>query len=65
VHVLRGLLLGLFAFAAFFVILGTLIGRLGVFVSFTAAIATALAIQIGSLLVALSHRSRGPTARRS
>ena len=48
VEVLRGLLLGLFAFAAFFVVLGALIERAGVAAAFAAAIVTALAIQAGS-----------------
>jgi hypothetical protein len=49
VQVLRGLLLGLFSFGAFFLVLGGLIERLGVVGGFAAAIATALAIQAGSL----------------
>ena len=48
VEVLRGLLLGLFAFAGFFVVLGALIGRAGVAASFVAAVGTALAIQAAS-----------------
>jgi hypothetical protein len=49
VHVLHGLLLGLFSFAAFFLVLGGLIERLGVAGGFVAATAAALAIQAGSL----------------
>jgi len=49
VEVLRGLLLGLFSFAGFFVALGGLIERLGVTGGFVAATAAALAIQAGSL----------------
>jgi len=48
VAVLRGLLLGLFAFAGFFVVLGALIERTGLAVAFAAAIVSALAIQAGS-----------------
>jgi hypothetical protein len=49
VQVLRGLLLGLFSFGAFFLVLGVLIERLGVGGAFAAATATALAVQAGSL----------------
>ena len=49
VQVLRGLLLGLFGFAAFFLVLGLLIERAGIALAFTAAIATTLAIQAASL----------------
>jgi hypothetical protein len=49
VQVLRGLLLGLFSFGAFFLVLGGLIERLGVAGAFAAATATALAVQAGSL----------------
>ena len=48
VDVLRGLLLGLFAFAGFFVVLGALIEHAGVAAAFVAAIASALAIQAAS-----------------
>jgi len=49
IRVLRGLLLGLFAFAGFFVVLGAAIEPLGVAPAFAAAIVTALAIQAGTL----------------
>jgi len=49
VQVLRGLLLGLFSFWAFFLVLGGLIERLGVAGGFVAATIAALAIQAGSL----------------
>ncbi len=49
VAVLRGLLLGLFAFAGFFLALSALIERAGVGLAFAAAIAVALAIQAGAL----------------
>jgi hypothetical protein len=47
--VLRGLLLGLFAFTAFFLVLAALLERTGVALSFAAAIATAVALQAVSL----------------
>jgi len=50
-QVLRGLLLGLFAFAGFFAVLGVLIERVGVTASFLAAVAVALGLQAGSLRV--------------
>lgn len=52
-EVLRGLLVGLFAFAAFFVVLGTLIERTGVATAFAAAIVSALAIQTVSFALAV------------
>ena len=58
VEVLRGLLLGLFSFAGFFLVLGGAIERLGVAGGFVAATAAALAIQAGSLaFVVLPARS--------
>jgi hypothetical protein len=50
-HVLRGLLYGLFAFAGFFIILGLLLEKAGIAVSFFSAIFVALAIQGTSLLI--------------
>jgi hypothetical protein len=47
--VLRGLLLGLFAFAGFFLILAASIERVGIIPAFAAAVAVALALQAGSL----------------
>ncbi len=47
--VLRGLLLGLFAFAGFFLVLAGLIERVGIAPAFTGAIMTAFAFQAGSL----------------
>jgi hypothetical protein len=52
-EVLRGLLLGLFAFAAFFVVLGMLIERAGVAVAFAVAIVSALAVQAVSFGLAV------------
>jgi hypothetical protein len=52
-EVLRGLLLGLFAFAVFFVVLGMLIERAGVAVAFAAAIVSALAVQAVSFAIAV------------
>lgn len=49
VRVLRGLLLGLFAFAGFFFVLALLIERAGIAPAFAAAIATALVLQAGAL----------------
>jgi hypothetical protein len=48
VQVLRGLLVGLFSFAGFFLVLGGVIERLGVAGGFTAATAAALVIQAAS-----------------
>ncbi len=45
IRVLRGLLLGLFAFAGFFAVLGATLERCGVAAAFLAATTTALAIQ--------------------
>jgi hypothetical protein len=50
VQVLRGLLIGLFAFAGFFAVLAMTIERLGIAASFGAATLVALAIQGGSLM---------------
>jgi hypothetical protein len=57
VQVLRGLLLGLFSFAGFFLVLGGLIDRLGIAGGFAAATAAALAIQAASLNLVLAPRS--------
>ena len=56
VAVLRGLLLGLFAFAGFFLALSALIDRAGVGLAFAAAIAVALTIQ-GAALWTLQRRA--------
>ena len=55
-EVLRGLLLGLHAFAAFFVVLAVLLERIGTGPAFAAAIAAALAIQALSLRFARASR---------
>jgi hypothetical protein len=47
--VLRGLLMGLFAFAAFFLVLAAMLGTAGVAAAFAIAIAVALALQGASL----------------
>jgi len=52
INVLRGLLLGLFSFAAFFVALEITIERLGIASGFIAALTAALTVQTVSLLVA-------------
>jgi hypothetical protein len=57
VQVLRGLLLGLFGFAGFFLVLGVLIEPAGLGVAFAAAIAATLAIQAGSLVLVLRSPS--------
>ena len=49
IRVLRGLLLGLFAFAGFFLVLALSIERAGIARAFAAAIATALILQSGAL----------------
>ncbi len=56
VEVLRGLLLGLFGFAGFFLVLGLLIERAGLATAFGAATAVALALQAGSLALVLGRK---------
>jgi len=56
-RVLRGLLIGLFGFAAFFILLALSVERIGIAASFAAATATALAIQGGSLWLLRRPRS--------
>ena len=51
IRVLRGLLLGLFAFAGFFFVLALTIERAGIAQAFAAAIAAALVLQAGALWV--------------
>ena len=51
VHVLRGLLYGMFAFAGFFVTLGLFLEKAGIAISFLIAIVVALAVQGTSLLI--------------
>jgi hypothetical protein len=60
--VLRGLLLGLFAFAAFFLVLAALIEGAGIAVAFASAIVLALALQALSLW-ALRRRQRARVRR--
>ncbi len=57
VNVLRGLLLGMFSFASFFLTLGLLLVPAGIPIAFTAAIAVALALQAAALWV-LRHPRR-------
>lgn len=52
--VLRGLLMGLFAFAAFFLVLAAMLSTAGIAAAFTTALAVALALQGASLW--LLHR---------
>jgi hypothetical protein len=54
VQVLRGLLLGLFAFTGFFLTLGAMITGTGIALAFAAAVAVALAIQAASLKLVLA-----------
>ena len=49
ISVLRGLLLGLFAFAGFFLAVSLLLEPAGIAAAFGAAVAVALALQAGSL----------------
>jgi hypothetical protein len=58
VQVLRGLLLGLFGFAGFFLVLGLLIERAGIALAFGAATAATLAIQAASLGLVLRSPKR-------
>jgi len=61
--VLRGLLLGLFAFAGFFLVLALTLERVGTAVAFAAAIALTLTLQAGSLWIlrrASNRSSPGP-----
>jgi hypothetical protein len=51
VRVLRGLLLGLFSFAGFFLVLALTLERAGTAVAFAAAIAVTLTLQAGSLWI--------------
>jgi cell division protein FtsW (lipid II flippase) len=51
IKVLRGLVLGLFAFAAFFLVLALMLERAGTAVAFTAAVAVTLTLQGASLWV--------------
>lgn len=64
VGVLRGLLLGLFSFAAFFVTLALLLERAGIAVAFVCAVASALAAQGCSLWV-MRRRASAPVAPRA
>jgi len=57
VQVLRGLLLGLFSFGAFFLVLGGSIERLGIAAGFGVATAAALAVQMGSLVFVVRPRA--------
>jgi hypothetical protein len=58
-RVLHGLLLGLFSFAAFFLVLAATIDRIGIAPAFVAATVAALAVQAGSLrLLGTSPRPR-------
>ncbi len=60
IRVLRGLLLGLFAFAGFFFVLASLIERGGIAQALAAAIATALVLQGGALWVMRRESGASP-----
>jgi hypothetical protein len=62
--VLRGLVLGLFAFASFFLVLALLIGWIGLASAFAASIIVALIVQSGSLWV-LRHTAAPATSVQS
>jgi len=57
VQVLRGLLLGLFGFAGFFLVLGALVEAARLPLVFAAAVAATAAIQAGSLVLVLRPRA--------
>jgi hypothetical protein len=57
VSVLRGLQLGLYAFAAFFVVVAMLLTHLGIAFTFVIAIVSALVVQAGSLGIVRRARS--------
>lgn len=57
VGVLRGLLLGLFAFASFFLVTAGLIEQAGIALAFTAAIAVTFAVQGASLWLLQCRRA--------
>jgi hypothetical protein len=59
-QVLRGLLLGLFGFAGFFLVLALLIERAGLALAFTGALAATLTIQASSLILVLRPRANVP-----
>ncbi|HET7342380.1 MAG TPA: hypothetical protein VFL90_13040, partial [Methylomirabilota bacterium] len=63
VQVLRGLLLGLFAFAVFFVVLGATLQRVGVAAGFALATVAALAVQGGSLALLVRRAESGRLVR--
>jgi hypothetical protein len=64
VQVLRGLLFGLFSFAAFFFVLGLLIVQVGLALAFGAAIVAALALQAGSFRVITTTAAKPSGDRR-
>jgi len=63
IRVLRGLLLGLFAFAGFFFVLALLIERANIAQAFAAAIAAALALQGGALWIMRRDSPAGAPTR--
>jgi hypothetical protein len=63
VQVLRGLLFGLFSFAAFFFVLGLLVVHVGLAAAFGAAMAAALLLQAGSFRLVAASEAK-PSGRR-
>ena len=63
VQVLRGLLLGLFAFAGFFIVLGLALEPLGIATGFALATAAALAVQGASLALVVATPGSGRLGR--
>jgi len=63
IRVLRGLLLGLFAFAGFFFVLALLIERTNIAQAFAAAIAAALILQTGALWIMRRDSPAGASTR--
>jgi hypothetical protein len=61
VAVLRGLLVGLFAFAGFFLALAALIERAGIGPAFAVAVTVTFALQAGALWVLQRRRPSGPS----
>ncbi|HEY1389174.1 MAG TPA: hypothetical protein VGF38_11575 [Ktedonobacterales bacterium] len=62
VHVLRGLLFGLYACAAFFLVVAVLLTHLGIALTFLCAIVCAVAVQAGSLSFLRRAFSDDPSA---
>jgi hypothetical protein len=59
-HVVRGLLLGLFAFSGFFIVIALTIERIGIIAAFATASFAAGAVQASTLRMISGSRSSGP-----